>query len=872
MSPEDLKDPLVTALADRYDIRRELGQGGMATVYLANDLRHDRPVAVKVISPHLAPVESKRFLAEIRTVANLTHPHILPLHDSGESEGRLYYVMPYVDGDTLADQIRARGKMSVDETLGILREIGGALAHAHRRGIVHRDVKPSNIFLTEGHAFLADFGVAKVKELGDDARLTRTGAAMGTPLYMSPEQAQAGDLDGRSDMYSLACVAFEMLTGAPPFTGATVAAILASHVLTEAPSVTDTRPDIPLHVAQAITRALAKAPEDRFASMEEFLGALAGDSVAGPRAGPRTTVAPKRGLLVGGGLALLVGAAVAVIVWGGGAESTPGGAGSSLVERRVVVAPLENETGDPSLDAYGRLGAEWITEGLHRTGVVDVVPSLTATQAVNFVRGLQERSDTIVNLIDAVAAETGAEIVVSGTYYLFGDTIQYQLELTNAASGTSLDAIEPVRGARFDPSAAIGQLRDRVMGSLSLNLDDRIRTEGLAAVEPPSFESYQAFDEGMEAYLDGEWRTAAASLLRAHDLDTAFVLPLLYAGLSLSNVREMATVDSLGVYMNQRRARLSEYHRHWLDYMDARTHGRNEDARVAIREAARLAPESKAVYNYAYAAQLTHRPREAVTALETLDPERGPMRGWLPYWQMLTDNLHRLGDHEAELAAARRSRELHPSRGWPIRMEGEALAALGEIDEIDALVSEIPSVDPRDITFGGILDGIGSELRSHGHLDESNALFERSVSWFEQLPDSLRALRLNVEVQATALGMLGRTEEAAVLIDSLRERYPDDLTLVGWEGILAARAGRVDVAEAARAALSDAERADPYSRGFYSLQLARIAGALGDPEEATALLRSAVDQGMRPLRHAGLYLEDMLEYPPFVELLTPVDG
>lgn len=869
MSTDNPIDRLSAALSERYEIQRELGRGGMATVYLAEDRRHERPVAVKVMSPHLTGVATQRFLSEIRVVANLIHPHILPLHDSGETEGLLYYVMPFVDGQTLTERIAESGPLEVEEAVRILREVGDGLSHAHKRGIVHRDVKPSNIFLSDGNAFLADFGVAKAMESSGDASLTATGAALGTPLYMSPEQSTGSVVDERSDVYSLACVLYQMLTGKTPYTGPTIPAIMAAHLIEDIPSLRGERPGLPAEIDRAITRALAKAPEDRFASVEAFLAAVGGERVLpGPRR-KSGRVSVRDTASVVGAVALIATAVVVLVIRSG--PSTPTVADLDLVQARVVVAPLANDTGDPALDPYGRMGAEWITEGLHRTGIVDVVPSLTAFQAVNFIESQQTRSDTTINPIEALASETNAGLVISGTIYAIGDSLQYHLNLTDATTGASLDAIPPVSGSRASPGAAIEELRDRVMGSLSLNLDERIQDVELSAVRPPSYESYQAFDRGMAAYLDGAWRDAVEPLRLSHALDTTFVLPLLYAGLSLSNVREMATVDSLSEVLDERRGRLSAYHGYWLDYMTARTRGRNEEARLAIREAARLAPGSKAVYNHAYSAQLTHRPREAVTALNTLDPTRGPMRGWFPYWQMLTDNLHRLGEHAQELAAARRSRELFPSRGWSLRLEGEALAAMGDIDGLERLVSEIPSIDPADMTRAGVLEGIGVELRSHGYLDDSMAFFEQAAAAYEAQPDSVRSSRLNTEVQATVLEHLEREDDASELIEELRERYPDDLALLGWSGILAARSGDTGRANRVRELLVDADRADPYSRGFYTLLLARIAGVLDEQEEATNLLRSSIEQGFRPLRHPGINLEGLIGYAPFDEVMTPLD-
>ena len=290
-----MAERLSNALADRYRIERELGAGGMATVHLARDLRHDRMVALKVMRPELlAVIGAQRFLAEIKTTASLQHPHILPLHDSGEVDGTVFYVMPYVEGESLRDRLERERQLPVEQAVRIAREVAGALDYAHRRGVIHRDIKPENILLHEGQALVADFGIAlAVSRLETGTRMTETGMSLGTPHYMSPEQAMGERaVDARADVYALGCVLYEMLTGEPPFTGPTAQAIVA-RVLTDAPrSLRAQRQTIPAHVEAAVHKALQKLPADRFATAADLATAL-GDpafrtealsAVAGPGA------------------------------------------------------------------------------------------------------------------------------------------------------------------------------------------------------------------------------------------------------------------------------------------------------------------------------------------------------------------------------------------------------------------------------------------------------------------------------------------------------------------------------------------------------------------------------------------------------------
>jgi eukaryotic-like serine/threonine-protein kinase len=276
-----LSDTLIsrlrTALGDRYTLQHELGAGAMATVFLARDMRHERDVAVKVLRPELMSVQvARRFLTEVRIAASLQHPHVLSLLDSGVADGLLYFVMPYVAGGTLRTRLTRDGPLPLREATRLVRQVADALHHAHARGVVHRDIKPENILMQDGHAVVADFGIALATQPPDGARLTPNGLSVGTPQYMSPEQA-AGDVsvDARSDVYALGAVAYELMSGEPPFGGQSAPQVLA-RVLTETPrAITMMRPNVPRAVDAVIQRALAKLPADRWQTTQEFGAALA---------------------------------------------------------------------------------------------------------------------------------------------------------------------------------------------------------------------------------------------------------------------------------------------------------------------------------------------------------------------------------------------------------------------------------------------------------------------------------------------------------------------------------------------------------------------------------------------------------------------
>ena len=382
---------LAAALADRYRLERELGQGGMATVYLAQDLRHDRQVAVKVLRPELAAViGADRFLSEIKTTANLQHPHILPLFDSGEADGFLFYVMPYVEGETVRDRISREKQLPIADAVRIAAEVASALDYAHRQNVIHRDIKPENILLHDGSALVADFGIALAASRAGGTRMTETGMSLGTPHYMSPEQAMGDrEVTARSDVYALGCVTYEMLVGEPPFTGPTAQAIVA-RVMTEEPRALGAqRRSIPPQVEEAVLTALEKLPADRFGTAAEFSAALEGRGTGarttgrrGPaRPGERSRVRP--GVAIGAvlGIALGLGAG-----WGLRGVSTPGD-GAGPVEFAFRLG--QGGVGRPYV-AISPDGQRIIQSAQDSTGVTHVVMRSLGSTALRTIPGTEE--------------------------------------------------------------------------------------------------------------------------------------------------------------------------------------------------------------------------------------------------------------------------------------------------------------------------------------------------------------------------------------------------------------------------------------------------------------------------------------------------
>lgn len=275
-----LLSDLGDALPERYRLDRQIGQGGMATVFVAEDTRYGRKVAIKVLHPDLtSSVAADRFEREIQVLGRLNHPHILPVLDSGGSKGLFYYVMPFVEGESLRDRLHREGQLPIDDAIAITCEVADALGHAHTHGIIHRDIKPENVLIHGGHAVVTDFGIARLaQDAAATTKLTKAGISVGTAEYMSPQQAAGEPLDTRSDIYSLGCMMYELLTGDPPFMGANPRTIMARHTLEDPQSIRVVRPAVPLSVEEAVLQALEKSPDDRHQSMEAFSRALLGQS------------------------------------------------------------------------------------------------------------------------------------------------------------------------------------------------------------------------------------------------------------------------------------------------------------------------------------------------------------------------------------------------------------------------------------------------------------------------------------------------------------------------------------------------------------------------------------------------------------------
>jgi len=426
-------DLLSTALSGSYRIEREIGVGGMATVYLAQDLKHDRQVALKILRPELtAAMGTDRFPREIHIIAQMQHPHILPLYDSGATGGFLYYVMPFVEGESLRARLATVGQLPINEAVRLLKEIADALSYAHARGIVHRDIKPDNVMLSGRHAAVTDFGVAKAVSASAGDKLTTVGIAVGTPQYMAPEQAMAEvNIDHRVDLYALGVMGYEMLTGRPVFEATTAAGILSAHVLEQPKDIRERRPEVPPILAEALLKCLAKNPADRWQSADELLAQL--ELVAStPSGGVTPTMtrpyqaakgkpaakSGRKGLVIGAVAALVLAAGVA------GALLLKGGGGSHGIQR-IAVMPIEDISGKDAMFVDAMQDA--LTTALNKLGTVGVAPR---SAMAPYKKSPKPTRD--------VAKELSLDAVLEATVFRSGDVMRINVQFSDPATTRSL--------------------------------------------------------------------------------------------------------------------------------------------------------------------------------------------------------------------------------------------------------------------------------------------------------------------------------------------------------------------------------------------------------------------------------------------------
>jgi len=860
-----------------YKILAPLGAGGMAEVYLAEDPKHHRQVAIKVLTPEIAAaVGPERFLREIEIAAKLTHPHILPVHDSGSAEDLLYYVMPFVEGESLRQRLTREKQLPVEDALRIAREVADALSYAHSRGVVHRDIKPENILLEAGHAVVADFGIARAIAAAGGEALTQTGIVVGTPAYMSPEQAAGGDVDGRSDLYSLGCVLYEMLAGQPPFTGPTAESLARQHLTVTPHPVTALRPAVPAVVAAALQRALAKTPADRFNPVALFGEALAqGETVPVPPPVPAPAAAPSRQgrrLAVAGLAAAVIIVAVAATFW---LTQSQRKVTAAHGRADIAVLPFQNLSADgPHAYFAAGLHEELLTQ-LAKVAALKVISRTSVMGYASTTKPLKQ-----------IAAELGVGSIVEGSVQVAGNRLRVNVQLIDAATDEHLWA-ERYDRTLNDAFAIQSDVAQRIVAAVGTALTSG-EQRGIAEVPTANAEAYRLYLQGREymarpSQLRSNTEAAQHVCEQALRLDPEFALA--HAALSAVHGRM-----------------------YWYRYDPTATRAARQRAEAEI--AVRLAPDlpqahaamglshywgrldyKRALDEYTIALRglpndadlwgeigAVHRRRgdwdKVFAAFERaiqLDPRNVDL-----LWDLggnTYGHLHRYADavhaYDRALSLAPDLYEVAYLRGWAY------LRWQGQLDTLRVVLDRIPRAaesEGSDLAIARV-SLLLWERNAEGLLQEVRAA--RTVAYIGQnfyLPGDLYAAwahLLRGDEPAARLAF----ESARALLDSVAEKLPDDWRVHAARGLALAGLGRRGEAlrEAGWLQRSGVYRNDALQHPVVAEERARMLAQAGDAstalDEIERLLAGPSTLSIYTLRLDPRW-DPLREHPRFKALLV----
>jgi tetratricopeptide (TPR) repeat protein len=858
----------------------------MGEVYRARDSELERDVAVKVLPEAVAenPDRLDRFRREARAVAKLSHPNILEIWDFGTQDGVTYAVSELLEGQTLRQRVPATG-LPWQKVGKIGARIADGLAAAHSKGVVHRDLKPENIFVTsDGRVKVLDFGLARVQEQGSPDEETHTvtpegteaGTIMGTVGYMSPEQVTGGQVDHRSDIFSLGCVLFELVSGRRPFEADTEVEVMAAILLEEPPHLSSTGASLPVDLEHAIHRCLEKSPEARFQSAADLAFALRsiGTSSAVPMArstGEALRRSRTRSWLAAAGAVVV--ASAAIVGWFLRGEGVSEPTEVYLETNRIVVAPFDNRTGDPSLDTLGIMASDLIVQRFTETAAAEVVPLADVLHATPPAGADDENGREWSDVLER-ARERSAGLVLSGAYYLDGEALRLQARVVDAATGDLIYAFEPVTAARDAAAEGIDDLRDRVVAAVAAHVNSP--AIDIAIMRPPAnYEAFQAFARG-EELLHADRQQALGHFLRALEMDSDFHRARIEVVYAHNNVRNLQGADHELSLLEQRLDRMTPYEQRYVQYLRSFLDQDLPAALSAIRALVELAPQmDDNRLELALRAVNLNRPAEAIEALEPIVHSLIPSHyqwAWFPV-ELIADALHMLGDYERELGYAELGIERFPGVANFFYQEARALAAMGRIEEVDDVVNEFLQAQTRGLSAGWLMSRAAIELRAHGHRQASNEMAARSVGWYESHPSAIPAGGFEGWSFdwsfGYALQMVGRLDDLEDHIGRLMESKPINHQLSGWLGVVAAMRGD---AERARQLVDEITMRDrPEGIALELYWRAAVAAHLGEKDSAVELLAEAFSKGLwqSEVVLAPEDFEPLWDYPPFQELMKP---
>lgn len=857
-----------------YKIVDKLGEGGMGAVYKAEDTTLRRLVALKVLSSHMAEDEEarKRFVREAQAASALNHSNITTVYELLEDEGEQFIVMEYVEGKTIRDMVES-GHVSIRKALDIIIQAAEALEAAHNKGILHRDIKSANIMVSmEGNVKVMDFGLA---HLEDRSQLTRTGTTMGTLAYSSPEQLTGRQVDSRSEVFSLGCVFYELLTGQLPFKSPSEGE-LVFEIINEQDRLSKLRDDVPENVEAVVTKMLDKKPELRYQSCSELIGnlnAIRSDlettTVEISTALPAMRAKKKKQLAIGlGSAAVIIGAAIVLLTGKGGIEIDP---------NRVVVTVFNNRTQDKSLDPIGEWIASYLTSSIDQADLMNVVPFDHSLYASRVWKERAEKGE-ISDPIQALAEEIYAGIAVSGDFYLLDEkNLQFHIRIRDINRKEVLEELDPITVPIDEKDEIVDQLRQKVLSVLAVRCNPDFESFAQMVSQPSSFDAFKQYKEGLDTYfnLRGDrpihYRLAIPYFLRAFEIDNTYIPGLIWAARSSllhanADVSYYSLADSILVVCDSYREQMTTFEKLQFDAIEAMARGNNLDQHNIMMKIVERFPGTFWTFDAAQNASGAGYPEKALEYFAMIDPNSTAMQQ-PAYWYNQKCWPHIiLEDYQGLLENIYTAREvLGQPNVWDYR-ETHALAALGRLDEI------LPIIQARhDAGADGWSQFIWAAVQQKKlkHYSDFNELTNWYEGYLESRPEEEKATRPHRYHLTLLLIMTDRFEEAYPIAKALNTEVP--LLYNSTLGIVAARIG--DREEAQYQLKRIEERYDEkYQKDAIYRSQANILAHLGEHDEAIRLLGEAVKLRSiwREIYTSGAFLHEPLwDNPQYQQLLRP---
>jgi len=857
-----------------YKIFEKLGEGGMGVVYKAKDTKLKRTVALKFLPPELMwdSGAKERFLHEAQAAAALEHQHICNIYEIDETGDQIFIVMSCFEGQTLKEKIDS-GPLKIDEALKIAVQAAEGLQAAHEKEIVHRDIKSENIMINEkGQVKIMDFGLAKLK---GQTKLTKEGTILGTTAYMSPEQAQGADVDLRTDIWSLGVVLYEMITGQLPFKGEYEPAVLYSIMNEEPEPLTALRTGLPMELERIVNKSLAKNPSERYQHADDLVVDLKKlEKDTKPEITPSPGITPIHPVkkpylkfLIPGIFLLIALAALAYFLFFKG-PSKSASSKTSLNPKRVVVAVFENLTGDESLDVLGRMAADWVTQGISRMESIEAVPNMVVMQLLKAKRSGKEVPQRMV-FLQSLAEDVDARTMITGSYYLSGENLCFQANITDMEQEKLLFSLEPIIGPKKSPITTIDKLKQKVMGAL-ISYFDPGNSVPVLGYKIPTFDAYKEVMAGNELF-GTDWSRAITHYKRAIELDPDFYIPKFYLAIAYFNLDDYASVDTINRQLYEKRDQLSDFERYWLECGRATLEGNIEKRLLMMRKMGDIARKVPDVwYEIGRHLLLLNRPRETIKVYKQFG-ERHWSFSTFNSWRInvQTAAYHMLGEFQEELELAKKGQEIFPENLKFLSAEARALAALGKTDEVKKVIDKSLTISSSLETPGDVMLEATLELRAHGHMNAYRETVTRTIDWYKNRPPGEAAAENHRIGLAKTLYMAEQWDQSESIFKDLSGKKPDNIYYKGYLGLLAVRKGNLKEARKISNELKKLSR--PYLFGGHTFFCARIASLLNEKQRAVELLRESFAQGRvyGVFLHQVIDFEPIKEYPPFKELMRP---